>query len=77
MTAALKDIATQVPSLKKEIQDGLLQVLSLVLMGRPLRHPGAPKQPAVASPPSGKLKELEVALTSGYLKWPAVALTPG
>lgn len=53
LTAALKDIATQVPSLKKDIQNGLLHVLSMVLMGRPLRRPGAPKQPPVTVPVTG------------------------
>ncbi|KAL7976198.1 hypothetical protein Chor_008295 [Crotalus horridus] len=36
-------LSRQIPQLKKEIQDGLLKMLSLVLMHRPLRHPGMPK----------------------------------
>ncbi|XP_074653906.1 serine/threonine-protein kinase mTOR-like [Tubulanus polymorphus] len=43
LTAALKDLSNHIPQLKKSIQDGLLKMLSLILMGRPLRHPGAPK----------------------------------
>jgi FKBP12-rapamycin complex-associated protein len=41
--------------LKKEIQDGLLKNLSLVLMGRPLKHPGATRSPATPSPASGSV----------------------
>ncbi|XP_029141485.1 serine/threonine-protein kinase mTOR [Protobothrops mucrosquamatus] len=43
LTAVLYDLSRQIPQLKKEIQDGLLKMLSLVLMHRPLRHPGMPK----------------------------------
>ncbi|XP_013416422.1 serine/threonine-protein kinase mTOR-like [Lingula anatina] len=50
LTAALRDLATQIPQLKKDIQDGLLKMLSLVLMGRPLRHPGAPKSSTLPVP---------------------------
>ena len=53
LTAALRDLATQIPPLKRDIQDGLLMMLSLVLMGRPLRHPGAPAVPQPAIPASG------------------------
>ena len=50
LTASLKDLATQIPQLKKDIQDGLLKSLSLILMKQPLRHPGAPKQLPSPSP---------------------------
>ena len=53
LTAALRDLASQIPQLKKEIQDGLLKNLSLVLMGRPLKHPGATRSPATPTPSSG------------------------
>ncbi|XP_033096355.1 serine/threonine-protein kinase mTOR-like [Anneissia japonica] len=43
LTASLHDLAHQIPHLKKDIQDGLLKMLSLVLMNKPLRHPGTPK----------------------------------
>lgn len=43
MTAVLYDLSRQIPQLKKDIQDGLLKMLSLVLMHKPLRHPGMPK----------------------------------
>lgn len=39
----LYDLSRQIPQLKKDIQDGLLKILSLVLMHKPLRHPGMPK----------------------------------
>ena len=57
LTAALRDLATQIPQLKKDIQDGLLKNLSLVLMGRQLKHPGAPKGPPSPLSPSGELKK--------------------
>ncbi|XP_041480411.1 serine/threonine-protein kinase mTOR-like [Lytechinus variegatus] len=50
LTAALHDLAKQIPQLKKDIQDGLLKMLSLVLMHKPLRHPGTPR--ALLSPAS-------------------------
>lgn len=53
LTAALRDLAIQIPQLKKEIQEGLLKNLSLILMGRQLRHPGAPKSPLQSLPLSG------------------------
>ncbi|CAC5361665.1 MTOR [Mytilus coruscus] len=53
LTAALRDLATQIPQLKKDIQDGLLKILSLVLIGRPLKHPGAPKSPLSPLPIAG------------------------
>ena len=56
MIAALRDLAMQIPSLKKNIQDGLLKMLSMVLMGRPLRHPGAPKSSQTSLPTSGNIK---------------------
>ncbi|XP_071144772.1 serine/threonine-protein kinase mTOR-like isoform X1 [Mytilus edulis] len=55
LTAALRDLATQIPQLKKDIQDGLLKILSLVLIGRPLKHPGAPKSPLSPLPIAGAL----------------------
>lgn len=53
LTAALRDLAAQIPQLKKEIQDGLLKNLSLILMGRPLKHPGAPRSPSSNNTSSG------------------------
>ena len=53
LTAALRDLAAQIPQLKKEIQDGLLKSLSLILMGKPLKHPGAPKSPAGSATVAG------------------------
>lgn len=41
---ALHDLSNEMPELKKDIQDGLLKMLSYVLMQRPFRHPGAPKR---------------------------------
>ncbi|XP_064598762.1 serine/threonine-protein kinase mTOR-like [Liolophura sinensis] len=58
LTAALRDLATQIPQLKTDIQDGLLRMLSIVLMGRPLRHPGAPKSPTSPIPMSSSVSNL-------------------
>ncbi|XP_048736860.2 serine/threonine-protein kinase mTOR-like [Ostrea edulis] len=58
LTAALRDLAIQIPQLKKEIQEGLLKNLSLILMGRQLRHPGAPKSPLQSLPLSASLTNL-------------------
>ncbi|KAL5013846.1 hypothetical protein ScPMuIL_008116 [Solemya velum] len=52
LTASLRDLATQIPQLKKDIQDGLLKCLSVILMGRTLKHPGAPKSPSSPLAPS-------------------------
>ena len=54
MTAALRDLATQIPQLKKDIQDGLLKNLSLILMGKTLKHPGAPQSPTPQMPSSSE-----------------------
>ncbi|XP_040286256.1 serine/threonine-protein kinase mTOR isoform X5 [Bufo bufo] len=43
LTAVLYDLSRHIPQLKKDIQDGLLKMLSLVLMHKPLRHPGMPR----------------------------------
>ncbi|KFO31595.1 Serine/threonine-protein kinase mTOR [Fukomys damarensis] len=59
LTAVLYDLSRQIPQLKKDIQDGLLKMLSLVLMHKPLRHPGMPKGLAhqLASPGLASLPE--------------------
>ncbi|XP_059160425.1 serine/threonine-protein kinase mTOR-like [Physella acuta] len=53
LAAALRELAMQIPQLKKDIQDGLLKNLSQILMGQTLRHPGAQPiaGPAVAISP--------------------------
>ena len=51
LTAALRELAAMIPQLKKEIQEGLLKALSHILMGRPLKHPGAPRTPTAAMAP--------------------------
>jgi FKBP12-rapamycin complex-associated protein len=43
LTTALREIQLQIPSLKKEINEGLLKILSQILMNQPYRHPGMPK----------------------------------
>lgn len=43
LTSSLEQLAQTIPQLRKDIQDGLLKTLSIVLMGKPLRHPGAMK----------------------------------
>ena len=55
LTTALHKLAIYIPAFKKEIADGLLKILSVILMRQPFRHPGTPKrllspaaQPAMA-----------------------------
>ncbi|RDD40512.1 Serine/threonine-protein kinase mTOR [Trichoplax sp. H2] len=43
LVASLRDISVQIPPLKNDIQEGLLKILSVVLMHKPLHHPGMPK----------------------------------
>ncbi|XP_029434781.1 serine/threonine-protein kinase mTOR isoform X2 [Rhinatrema bivittatum] len=59
LTAVLYDLNRQIPQLKKDIQDGLLKMLSFVLMHKPLRHPGMPKGLAhqLASPSLSSIPE--------------------
>ena len=40
LTTCLRELALRIPVLKKDIAEGLLRMLSLVLMHQPLRHPG-------------------------------------
>lgn len=60
LTTCLRELATRIPSLKKDIAEGLLRMLSLVLMHQPLRHPGMPKHIALTPmalqplPPAGE-----------------------
>lgn len=43
LTTALYKLAKYIPAFKKEIAEGLLKILSLILMQQPFRHPGTPK----------------------------------
>ena len=43
LTNALYKLATYIPAFKKEIAEGLLKILSQILMQQPYRHPGTPK----------------------------------
>lgn len=52
LTTALRELATSVPVLKRDISQGLLKMLSQVLMHEPLRHPGTPRHALLnPSPP--------------------------
>ncbi|KAJ8022045.1 Serine/threonine-protein kinase mTOR [Holothuria leucospilota] len=86
LTAALHDLAQQLQRLKKDIQDGLLKMLSLVLMHKPLRHPGTPRNilapmtPTSGSQPSntenGDTKNIVLALrTLGSFDFEGHSLT--
>lgn len=59
LTAALKDLAQQIPSLKKDIQSGLLQMLSKVLMGKSLKPPGSGRQSRPSLPPVSSYSSLD------------------
>jgi len=52
LTASLRQLARMIPELRKDILEGLLKMLSLVLLGRPLQHPGAPRPKAASLPSS-------------------------
>uniref|UniRef100_A0A8D9ABA5 Serine/threonine-protein kinase TOR n=1 Tax=Cacopsylla melanoneura TaxID=428564 RepID=A0A8D9ABA5_9HEMI len=41
LTITLRELASSIPQLKRHISEGLLKMLSQVLMNRTLRHPGA------------------------------------
>ncbi len=43
LTTALYELAVHIPAFKKEIAEGLLKILSLILMQQPFQHPGTPK----------------------------------
>ncbi|XP_012282445.1 serine/threonine-protein kinase mTOR isoform X2 [Orussus abietinus] len=49
LTTCLRELAHDVPSLKPDISQGLLRMLSHVLMNKPLRHPGAPWSASTAA----------------------------
>jgi FKBP12-rapamycin complex-associated protein len=44
LTTALYELAAHIPAFKKDIAEGLLKILSLILMQQPFRHPGTPRQ---------------------------------
>ncbi len=44
LTTALHELALYIPAFKREIADGLLKILSVILMRQPFRHPGTPKR---------------------------------
>jgi len=48
-----------IPELRKDILEGLLKMLSLVLLGRPLQHPGAPSPKAASLPSSMSTQSLQ------------------
>ncbi len=50
LTTALYELAAHIPAFKKDIAEGLLKILSLILMQQPFRHPGCPRQ---FLPPAG------------------------
>ena len=52
LTSSLYQLAQIIPELRRDILDGLIRMLSVVLMGRQLQHPGAPKPLPGAVPPA-------------------------
>jgi len=59
LTASLRQLARMIPELRKDILEGLLKMLSLVLLGRPLQHLGAPKPKAASLPTSMSTQNLQ------------------
>lgn len=43
LTVCLRELAANIPELKRDISEGLLRMLSQILMHKPLRHPGMPR----------------------------------
>ena len=50
-TSCMKEIVTEIPTLKKSVCDGLLQMLSMIIMKHPLKFPGYQRygRPAIDS----------------------------
>jgi len=59
LTASLRQLARMIPELRKDLLEGLLKMLSLVLLGRPLQHPGAPRPKAASLPTSMSTPNLQ------------------
>jgi serine/threonine-protein kinase mTOR len=51
LTTALRELATAIPTLKRDISDGLLKMLSLVLMNQPLRYGSLSRHSSHSPPP--------------------------
>ncbi|XP_059477089.1 serine/threonine-protein kinase mTOR [Neocloeon triangulifer] len=51
LTTALQELATAIPSLRRDISDGLLRMLSLVLMNQPLRYGSLSRHSSHSPPP--------------------------
>jgi FKBP12-rapamycin complex-associated protein len=49
LTNALKVLAREIPTLQKDIQDGLLKMLYVILLHQQFKHPGAPKTTTTSS----------------------------
>jgi FKBP12-rapamycin complex-associated protein len=63
LTSALQVLSERIPTLQREIQDGLLKMLYMVLLHQQLRHPGAPKTQAAALQPTplpGNVMEADI-----------------
>jgi len=71
LTAALRDLANIMPSCKKIIQDGVLNILSLILMQRPVGHPGMPKSNMIVPSPAGAA---HAAITEDEINYTTLAL---
>lgn len=54
LTTALYELAVNIPIFKNTIAEGLLKILSLILMHQPFRHPGTPKHLILSSGSSGQ-----------------------
>ena len=59
LTASLRQLARTIPELRKDLLEGLLKMLSVVLLGRPLQHPGAPRPKAASLPSSMSTPNLQ------------------
>jgi len=67
LTTALREIQIQIPSLKKDINEGLLKILSQILMNQPWRHPGMPKNILLQTLSGNTLTGNAVGTTAGVM----------
>ena len=80
LTVALHELAVHIPAFRKEIADGLLRILSLILMQQPFLHPGTPRRlisPAATAAPvvtSGQQQHQTPQLQQDLPDTPAVVL---
>ena len=67
LTSCLTEVTAQIPSLKKDVSDGLLKILSSVLMNQPWRHPGMPPIAKLMEHPKSEVDNSSIVLALNTL----------